>query len=311
MPDALDEALSNFTTANRFKTKGPLCVALVVTQHAHKRGMPLDSEKLLTGAGGQVLSLGKAAVQSILNRHDINRVLASEGGRTSRGSIANMRAYVAFLNDLYAKDILDLDRIEAYWIARVHDFFASKPFKIRFDPSRSLRTVIRGVIIQAEERQKTAPGTQYSGAVLQHLVGAKLDVLLGVGSVEHNSYSTSDEQSGRAGDFLLADVAIHVTTSPGEAVIDRCRENLDDGLRPVLITTQRGLTAAEVHAENKDLGERIDVFEIEQFVVLNLYELGRFVPKDRRATLHNIVERYNEIVEEVETDPSLRIEFTR
>ena len=41
--------------------------------------------ELLTEGGGQVFGLGKSAVQSILHRHDITRVLASEGGRTSRG----------------------------------------------------------------------------------------------------------------------------------------------------------------------------------------------------------------------------------
>lgn len=37
-------------------------------------------------------------MQAVLNRHGITRVLAAEGGRTSRGSISNMREYVAFLN---------------------------------------------------------------------------------------------------------------------------------------------------------------------------------------------------------------------
>ena len=67
-------------------------------------------------------------------------------------------------------------------------------------------------------------------------------------------------------------MAIHVTTSPGEALIERCRDNLNDGFRPVLVTMQRGLSVAEGLANNIDLAERIDIFEIEQFVALNLYE---------------------------------------
>lgn len=301
-------ALRDFNKDRKFSRKGPLCVALVVTQHARK-GLPLNPDALLTEAGGQVLGLGKGAVQTVLNRHGITRVLAAEGGRTSRGSISNMREYVAFLNGLAAAGAVDLDAVEAFWIERVHEFFSAKPFKIRLDASRSLRTLVRDMIAQAEERQRNTPGMQYAGAVLQHLVGAKLDCALGVGNFEHNSFSTSDQQSGRAGDFFIGDVAIHVTTAPGEAVIGRCHDNINDGFRPIIVTTARGLTAAEVLAENAGLGERIDVFEVEQFVALNLYELGKFAADGRRVAVGDLVTRYNEVIEEVETDPSLKIEF--
>lgn len=303
--------LASFTAAKGFRGKGPLSVALVVTQHAKAMGLPLDPEKLVTDGGGQVLGLGKGAVQNVLKRHGIERVLASEGGRTSRGSLGNMREYVAFLNDLATGSKVDLDAVEEFWIARVHEFFAGKPFKIKLDASRSLRTVVRDVIEQAEERQKTTPGVYYAGAVLQHLVGAKLDCALGKGHLEHNSFSTADAPGARAGDFFLGDVAIHVTTSPGEAVIARCRDNLNDGHRPVLVTLQRGLTVAEGLAANVGLADRVDIFEIEQFVALNLYELGKFAADGRRVAVNDLVERYNEIVEEVETDPSLKIELRR
>ena len=309
MQDDLQEALNAFTRERKFNRKGPLCVALVMTQQARAKGLPLDADELLTDGRGQVLGLGKGAVQSILQKHGISRVLASEGGRTSRGSIGNMREYVALLNQLHADSAADLDTIEAFWIARVHEFFAAKPFKIRLDASRSLRTVVRDVLAQAEDRQKTAPGVYYAGAVMQHMVGAKLDCALGKGQFEHNSYSTSDQQSGREGDFFLGDVAIHVTTSPSEALIERCRDNLNDGVRPMLVTGQRGLILAEGLADNAGLADRIDVFEVEQFIALNLYELGKFAAEGRRVAVADFVARYNEIIEDVETDPSLKIEF--
>lgn len=307
----LQAALQTFNKKHQFGRKGPLCVALVITKHAREKGLPLDPDKLLTEGGGQVLGLGKGAVQAVLNRHGIERVLAAEGGRTSRGSISNMREYVAFLNDLGSAGPVDLDAVEAFWIARVHEFFSAKPFRIRLDASRSLRTWVRDVIAQAEERQRNTLGMHYAGAVLQHLVGAKLDCALGVGNFDHNSFSTSDAQTGRAGDFFIGDVAVHVTTSPSEAVIGRCRDNIDDGHRPIIVTTARGLAAAEVLAENADLAERIDIFEIEQFVALNLYELGKFASEGRSVAVKDVVMRYNEIVEEVETDPSLKIEFKK
>lgn len=307
----LSTALHAFNKAKKFGRKGPLCVALVITQHARKMGLPLDPGDLLTDKGGQVLGLGKAAVQSVLKRHGIDRVLAAEGGRTSRGSIDNMREYVALLNELQVRGLADLNAIEQFWIERVHEFFAGKPFKVKLDGSRSLRVLVRDVLNQAEERQKNTPGMQFMGAVLQHLVGAKLDCALGAGQFDHNSFSTSDAQSGRAGDFFIGDVALHVTTSPGEGVVQRCKENLDDGYRPIIVTTARGLTAAEVLCENAGIGERVDVFEVEQFVALNLYELGRFAADGRRVAVNDLVGRYNEVVEDVETDPSLLIEIRK
>lgn len=304
----LTSALQDFNKDRKFSGKGSLCVALVVTQHA-RNGLPLNPDTLLTEAGGQVLGLGRAAVQAALGRHGISRILAAEGGRTSRGSISNMREYVAFLNGLAVSGPVDLEVVEAFWIKRVHEFFSAKPFRIRLDASRSLRTLVRDVIAQADERRRNMPGMQYGGAVLQHLVGAKLDCALGTGKFEHNSFSTSDSQSGRNGDFFIGDVAIHVTTAPGEAVISRCRDNIDNGHRPIIVTTARGVTVAEGLAENAGLAERIDIFEIEQFVALNLYELGKFAAEGRRIAVGDVVARYNEIVEEVETDPSLKIEF--
>jgi hypothetical protein len=39
--------------------------------------------------------------------------------------------------------------------------------------------------------------------------------------------------------------------------------------------------------------------------------LGKFAIEGRRVALTEFVTRYNEIVDEVETDPSLRIEFKK
>ncbi len=144
--------------------------------------------------------------------------------------------------------------------------------------------------------------------MLQHLVGAKLDLLLGEGRVEHHSASAADSVTDRSSDFVIEDVAIHVTTAPGEALIRKCKNNLEQGLRPLIITlneeTARGL------ADNEGVADRIDVFNAEQFLASNLYELGRFAEEGRVTTARDLVARYNAIVSKHETDPSLRIEET-
>jgi hypothetical protein len=306
----IDKSLAKFAKDENFTNKGPLCVALIVTKHAIKKGLPLEAEDLLTKSGGQVVGLGKSSVQSILKSHGIKSVLAEEGGRTSRGSVGNMRKYVEFLNKLNPQAEQDLHAIEAWWISRVKKHFAGKPFTLRFDASKSLRSVIRDLFAQAEKRQAKSSGYTIVGTMLQHLVGAKLNLLLDK-KIEHHGASVADRVSNREGDFLIEDVAIHVTTTPGEALIRKCQSNLNAGFKPVIITTDKGVAAAEVLAGTAGISDRVDVFDAEQFLAGNLYELGKFKQIGRKATADQLIEEYNKIIESCETDPSLRIEFLK
>lgn len=306
----ITEKLKVFAQEKDMLGKGPLCVALIVTQHAKVLGMPLDPEALFTKRGGQVKGLGKSAVQKILKGHGIDNVLAKEGGRTSRGSVGNMREYVAFLNGLHAEGPINFELIEKWWVDRVRDFFAGKPFVLRFDASKSLRAVMRDLMSQAEKRQEQANGSTFVGTMLQHLVGAKLNLLL-ESPIQHHGASVADDVSGREGDFIVEDVAIHVTTSPSVALIGKCQRNLDNGMKPVIITTSKGAVVAEVLAGQVEIADRIDVFEAEQFLAGNLYEIGKFAQAGRRTTAEQLISEYNLIIDECETDPSLRIDVAR
>src|SRR5208283_1699896 len=134
----------------KFLRKGGLCVGLVLTETAKENGLPLVAETLRTEEGGQVAGLGKAAVQKILEAHHISRILAEEGGRTSRGSLGLMKAYVAVLNELHDDGALDLDAAMKWWIEKVHAHFASEGPKFQFDPGKSLRANIENLLHQAE-----------------------------------------------------------------------------------------------------------------------------------------------------------------
>lgn len=325
---ALEKDLQAFVATHSIRGKGALCVMLVVNDHAkahaEKRAHdplmgPLLANDLLTEKGGQVLDLGKAKVQSILKRHEIDRVLAEEGGRTSRGSIANMRVYVEFLNNQAKKchGKIDLEDAERFWIGEVRKFFAGKPFVLKLDPAWGVRASIRELMDQAEKRQKEATGTMFLGTMLQHLVGAKLKVFLGesdgkngAGLVQDHSANQSDQSPDRHGDFDLNDVAIHVSTAPSQGLIEKCAHNLEKGKRPIIITTKVGAVKADVHLDEAGLSNRVDVIEFEQFIAANVFELGNFNAEGRRATIQEIVEAYNAIVDKVETDPSLMIKMT-
>lgn len=306
MDPRLEKRLDDFAAGLTLR-KGNVAVSLLVTEHARELGLPLDADQLVTATGTRVKGAGVAAIQRILNRHGITAIFAREGGRTSPGSVAHMRRYVSVLNELHEQGVADLDAIESFWIDRVREVLAAKPMRVTLDSTISLRRMIRDLLAQAVERQQGVVGSTVAGALLQHLVGAKLACAMHPASVEHHGYSTADEQTARKGDFEVGDTVVHVTTSPSEAVIARCRTNLDEGLHPVVITVSSKAPIAAGLADNASMADRIDIFDIEQFLALNLYEWRRFEIADRRETTERLVSEYNRIVEEVETDPSLRI----
>lgn len=252
----LEKLLSEFRTKHRFSGKGPLSVALHVTRKAIENGLPLDPESLLAEKGTQVKGLGMAAVQAILKDHGVTRVLSREAGRTSRGSAANMQVYVGFLNALPAS--VDLSAVERFWVGQVQVFFAAKPFKFRVDAALSLRAAVRDLLGQARTRQNEVPGRRYEGVMLQHLVGAKLDLVLGKGVVKHHATSEADTADGRAGDFTPGDTAIHVTTHAGDALMAKCLANLEADLRPIIVTLPSRAVAADAAAEEAGIASRVD-----------------------------------------------------
>ena len=303
--------LQEFTTRNRVAGKGALCVMLCITRAASRQKPPYDSNSFLTDKGGQVAGLGRTAVQSILADHGIERTLAEEGGRTSRGSIQRMRDYVVFLNVLFDEDCLDLSFIENWWVARVNEYFATDPFRLKNDPSKSLRYTVGELIAAAFARQKESPGMMVAGAVMEHLVGAKLETALPDVEVSHKGFSVADASSGRKADFIVADAAIHVTTAPTEALLRKCCENLEENLRPVIITTETGVGGAEALASNVGVNDRVDIFEIKQFVATNVYGWSQFAHAKRPVAIGEFIQKYNRIAEDCETDPSLKISLAK
>jgi len=308
MPALQRKALAAFDNQHIGLSKGSLSLVLILTRNAKTKAFPLNKAELVTAKGGQVAGLGGPAVKKILNDHGVERILSNEGGRTSRGNMERMSAYVDVLNELFDNGTLDLDDAEQYWVERALAYFDALPFIFKLDPSRSLRACVRDLMAQAVERQREVKGTMYAGAVMQHLVGAKLDYVT-KGVIIHHGFSVADAPSNRSGDFLIGDVAIHVTTAPGEALIRKCQRNLASGLRPLIVTTEDGVGGAKALSKQAGVDDRLDIIEIEQFITTNVYEWSIFERDGRPKAVKEIIERYNRIVSEAESDPSLRIEF--
>ena len=330
--------LSDWASKNRMLSPGAVCVALVVTRHARRLGMPLNAEGLLTGRGGQILGLGKRTVQIILAEHGVTRVLATAGGRTSRGNVFKMRMYVAWLNANTDTSGFDLAVIERWWVdvaKKTAPFQRSLHFSVNIN--HSLRTALRSLMEQAAKckdvtvgvvsprRLHNVPGKQplscmpaadsslrtvrghipNAEKMLKHLVGAKLELVLGHEVEAHGAF-VADSVTDRLGDYQIEDIVIHVTTSPGEALLRKCKDNLDHGLRPLIITTFRNVVVADTMAENTGIAGRVEIFDVEQFVASNILELSKFKAAGRRLTVKDLITNYNRLAE-CENNPALLI----
>ncbi|NWF83325.1 MAG: DUF4928 family protein [Bryobacteraceae bacterium] len=182
-----------------------------------------------------------------------------------------------------------------------------RAIEISFSPSKSVRAHIEDLLKQAKELQAEAGGTAYVGAMLQHLVGAKLDIVLGPGKVQHRGFSVADHPTARNADYEVGGVAIHVTTNPTEALVRKCASNLKAGLRPVIVTLGDSVPGAVCLLKRAKLEDRVDVLDAGQFLTANIYERSRFEAADCKGSLGSLLDRYNDIVKKVETDPGLHI----
>jgi len=297
--------LEAFARDKDISSQGRLALLLCLTRNFYEDGLPKGDEDLLTTGGGQVRRVGGPRASKILLDHGIERALATEGGRTSRGSIGIARDYVALLEQ-QTHTPEALKEIEAWWAERVAMYFNQEPFEFRYDPSKSFRMIIRDLLDQATKRQRADTGTMYCGIMLEHLVGAKLELISG-DSIEHHKASTADHHAARDGDFEVGDVAIHVTTNPTEQLIEKCRRNLGHKKRPLIVTVASSIGHADNLCEQKGIAGRVEVFDAEQFLVSNFYEHGSFKTDGLVVTAEKVIDRYNEIIDELEERPSLKI----
>ena len=304
-----DDRLRAFQKENNIFTKGPLSLVVQFTRLVKDKGFPLNPDEFQTSGKGQVAGLGGGNLKKILKEHGINQQLSAEGGRTSRGSMGLMIKYVDFLNAWNEEEPVDFSAVEEYWAEQVREYFRNQPFTLTADTSKTIGANLDELFEQAKKRQKQNPGTQYSGTVLQHLVAAKLCLIMPEGSFEIHGASVADGPTDRNGDFVINNTVIHCTTMPGALLIEKCKANLRSGCHPVIITIFDRVHTALSLAEDAGLAGRVEVWDIQQFLSANVYERSLFDETKRNSTLSDIVGKYNNIILEAETDPSLRIEF--
>lgn len=301
----LRDSLESFKDERKITSKGSLSVVVQLTRMFSNEELPIDPSDYVTGKEGQVKGLGGGNLKALLAEHGITRTLSREGGRTSRGSMGIMNSYASFINSLPSP--VNFTDIESYWIEQVNLYFSAKPFKLSSDSSRSMASTVDDLMAQARRREKENPGTTYAGTVLQHLVAAKLCLI--VPDIEINGADVADAPTGRGGDFMIGDTAIHCTTAPGQPLIEKCSANISSGIRPVIITIADRVKTARDLSEDAGISDRLEVWDLQQFLSTNIYEHGLFDRDKRKGTVSKIIDGYNNIIDRYESDPSLKIDL--
>ncbi len=304
-----EERLKAFQEENNIYTKGPLSLVVQFTRLVQNRDFPLNPDDFQTNSKGQVAGLSGGNLKKILKEYGITQQLSAEGGRTSRGSMGLMIKYVDFLNAWSKEETVGFSAVEVFWAKQVREYFANQPFVLTADTSKTIKASLDELFEQAKKRQKQNPGTQYLGTVFQHLAAAKLCLIMPENAFKIHGASVADAPTERSGDFVINNTIIHCTTMPGALLIEKCKANLRGGCHPVIITIFEHVHTALNLAEDTGLAGRVDVWDIQQFLLSNVYEHSLFDEKKRNSTLSDIIDRYNKIVLGAETDPSLRIEF--
>lgn len=289
-----------------FPARGSISGALVVLERL-KEDFDLSIDAHTARGGSQIRGASGEAVKNILARFGETRKFVSEGGRTNRGlrgDVANMLgALTSAKLDAVAESErnLILTDLQGFLVGKVQEFHGRQRLRIAYDPSKSTRQTIGDLLASARDVGK-------GGQVAQYLVGAKLQLRFPDNLIGNESYSTADEQLGRAGDFLVGDTAFHVTVAPMSGVYDRCKQNLKDGYRTYLLVPEYSTIGARQNAEATAPGQ-IAVESIESFVGQNVEELSDFSRDKISNGFRRLLETYNERVDAAEADKSVLVEI--
>lgn len=286
--------------------KGTLAGALVVLDHLQQT-FDLDINAHTAKGGSQVRGASGTAVKKILSTFGETRLFVSEGGRTNRGLRGDIDLLLHTINAMRlshqsaeARNAV-LRRFQELLVDRVREFHTLKRLEIVYAATSSTWQLVHDLLLEAKKTDK-------DDAVSQYLVGAKLQLRFPGIKVENELFSTADVQKGRPGDFRVRDTVFHVTVRPTVSVYDKCRRNLEKGLRVYLLVPDAFTDGARQNAELNAAGQ-ITVQSLESFVSQNIDELSEFGADRVKKELRKLFEVYNARVDSIEANKSLLIDI--
>lgn len=300
------ESLPKFPQTGHRPARGTIAAALVVLRRLENE-FDLNIDSHLAKGGTQIKGTGGASLAKVLQDFGVSKSYLSEGGRTNRGVRAQIESMLSCLRAMQLERHcseerrLVLQELGGILIEEVQAFFARKKLSVPYDPNHTVWQLVHELIKVARNRGQAGPLAQY-------LVGAKLQLRYPDLAIRNDSFSTSDEQLGKGGDFEIGDTVFHVTVSPMPAVYKKCLDNITNGRRAYLLVPGDVEQGTRQLAEATSSGQ-ISVSSIESFVSQNLDELSEFQRDRLERQLGKLFACYNRRVDLVESDKTLMLQI--
>lgn len=276
-------------------------------------GIPITDAQLYSDGKSQVRGLSGSTISKILKQHGETRIFTREGGRTSRGTIFLAVAFRDVLNNTQVPGSDHIDaasvstQLEAFFTQCVRlDYFDKQRITVDLDHTKPVSAVVSDILKAAADRSDKP-----TGAVLQHLIGAKLKLRFPDVEIGTDRANAADLHTDREGDFQVGTTAFHVTTAPMEKLISRCVENKRAGYRPVILTLESKVIAARQMADNVGMSDQISVQAAESFIGNNIEEIAIYDGDKIREGLARLIRAYNTRINAIEIDKSLMIDEPR
>ncbi|MFY9553496.1 MAG: DUF4928 family protein [Blastocatellia bacterium] len=277
-----------YCTRGKKVSRNTLAVGIVVLDHLRRQRF-LTKEDLIS-QGGEVKG-ARSGLGDVLERYGIPRTFLKEvttrQASPDAQKLLDQLEWGNLFSPLRAKQI---EQILVGMIAQLRNEVTALLMrdKLKIDVNRRDAPAewIRMILQSASGRS--------TGIVEQHLVGAKLQRRFPRIEVANHPSHAGDVQTLRKGDFLISNLVYHVTANPSRGVIEKCAANIKAGLSALLVIPHEKSGKARVLAEEAGIGNELTIVSLEDFLALNIIELGTEEEKDLYSVLTEIIEIYNQ-----------------
>ena len=219
---------------DKLPSKGSIAAALHVLNRLQS-DYNFEISAHVAGGESQITGLSAASLRKVLAEFGETRAMSSVGGRSNRGTRGAVAALLAAMKPLGLATKPEKDRIKVlkamqqhivtYYVSR---YFSVKRVKATFDVNDATWKFIHSILGNARQSGKGGP-------VAEYLVGAKLSLRFPEKQIRNKQFSASDLQAGYRGDFEIGNTVFHVTVAPMPELFEKCKDNLERGLRVYLL----------------------------------------------------------------------------
>lgn len=182
---------------------------------------------------------------------------------------------------------------------------------LTLNESDTVATVIRRLLEQAEQQERVTTRYLYRESVLRYLTGAQLEINMGnhTPALHHEllQYWVWDQDC--SAHYTIGNTMYVVTGTQGDPLLESLRQLVALGWRPLVISRDDRIEAINDLIAEADLLKHVSALSLEMFIYSSMRRKSVVTQKVLEASLVELLEMYNQIIEIVGAPPSLMIEL--